>query len=426
MTLSTQGYKGTRDLYPEDKQLQNLIFNNWHQTSRQFGFLEYGAPLLEPLEIYQAKSGDELANQQTYAFTDRGDRQVAIRPEMTPSVCRLVAAKRQELAYPARLYSVANFMRYERPQKGREREFWQLNADIFGDDSIYADAEILMLAWQILMNFGASQEMFEMRINDRRLINALMQDYLGLDTNTSYQLIKLLDQKDKLPVAEFQAKLAELVTDQTALDKLQALLDNSELANFPGELKNTADYQNVVQILDILAAQGITNARFDIFLMRGLDYYTGTVFEVFDTHPDNNRSLFGGGRYDGLVGMFGAEPISAVGVAPGGSTCLEFIKLHDLAPSYVPATKYAILPLDNQEAAAFRLAKTLRQAGINVEVDFTDRKLAKKIKAADKKTMLGVIILGEQEVTSGRYSLKNIKTNQSVELELKDLIKALE
>lgn len=426
MTLSTQGYKGTRDLYPEDKQLQNLIFNNWHQTSRQFGFLEYGAPLLEPLEIYQAKSGDELANQQTYAFTDRGDRQVAIRPEMTPSVCRLVAAKRQELSYPARLYSVANFMRYERPQKGREREFWQLNADIFGDDSLYADAEILMLAWQILMNFGASQEMFEMRINDRRLINTLMQDYLGLDANTSYQLIKLLDQKNKLPMAEFQAKLAELVTDQTALDKLQALLDNSELANFPGELKNTADYQNVVQILDILAAQGITNARFDIFLMRGLDYYTGTVFEVFDTHPDNNRSLFGGGRYDGLVGMFGAEPISAVGVAPGGSTCLEFIKLHDLAPSYVPATKYAILPLDNQEAAAFRLAKTLRQAGINVEVDFTDRKLAKKIKAADKKAMLGVIILGEQEVTSGRYSLKNIKTNQSVELELKDLIKALE
>lgn len=296
MTLSTQGYKGTRDLYPEDKQLQNLIFNNWHQTSQQFGFLEYGAPLLEPLEIYQAKSGDELANQQTYAFTDRGDRQVAIRPEMTPSICRLVAAKRQELAYPARLYSVANFMRYERPQKGREREFWQLNADIFGDDSIYADAEILMLSWQILMNFGATQDMFEIRINDRRLINTLMKDYLGLNDDTAYKLIKLLDQKDKLPVAEFQTKLAELVADETALAKLQTLLDNSALDNFPDELKNTTDYQNVVKILEVLETQGITNARFDIFLMRGLDYYTGTVFEVFDTHPENNRSLFGGGR----------------------------------------------------------------------------------------------------------------------------------
>ena len=306
MTLSTQGYKGTRDLYPEDKQLQNLIFNNWHQTSQQFGFLEYGAPLLEPLEIYQAKSGDELANQQTYAFTDRGDRQVAIRPEMTPSICRLVAAKRQELAYPARFYSVANFMRYERPQKGREREFWQLNADIFGDDSIYADAEILMLSWQILMNFGATQDMFEIRINDRRLINTLMKDYLGLNDDTAYKLIKLLDQKDKLPVAEFQTKLAELVADETALAKLQTLLDNSALDNFPDELKNTTDYQNVVKILEVLKTQGITNARFDIFLMRGLDYYTGTVFEVFDTHPENNRSLFGGGRYDGLVGMFGA------------------------------------------------------------------------------------------------------------------------
>lgn len=426
MKLSTQGYKGTRDLYPEDKQLQNLIFSNWYRTSQQFGFLEYGAPLLEPLEIYQAKSGDELANQQTYAFTDRGERQVAIRPEMTPSICRLVAAKRQELAYPARFYSIANFMRYERPQKGREREFWQLNADIFGDDSIYADAEILMLSWQILMNFGATQDMFEIRINDRRLINTLMKDYLGLNDDTAYKLIKLLDQKDKLPVTEFQAKLTDLVADATALTKLQTLLDNSELDKFPTELKNTTDYQNVIKILKVLETQGITNARFDIFLMRGLDYYTGTVFEVFDTHPENNRSLFGGGRYDGLVGMFGAEPISAVGVAPGGSTCLEFIKLHNLAPSYVPTAKYVILPLDNQETEAFCLAKALRQAGINVEIDFTDRKLAKKIKSADKKAMLGVIILGEQEASSRRYNLKNIKTNQSIELDLKALIKALE
>ena len=192
-----------------------------------------------------------------------------------------------------------------------------------------------MLSWQILMNFGATQDMFEIRINDRRLINTLMKDYLGLNDDTAYKLIKLLDQKDKLPVAEFQTKLAELAADETALAKLQTLLDNSALDNFPDELKNTTDYQNVVKILEVLKTQGITNARFDIFLMRGLDYYTGMVFEVFDTHPENNRSLFGGGRYDGLVGMFGAEPISAVGVAPGGSTCLEFVKLHDLAPSYV-------------------------------------------------------------------------------------------
>lgn len=425
MKLSNQSYKGTKDLYPEDKQLQNYIFNNWHKTSASFGFLEYGAPLLEPIEIYQAKSGDELANQQTYAFTDRGGREVAIRPEMTPTVCRLVAARRQELAYPAKLYSVANFMRYERPQKGREREFWQLNADIFGDESVFADAEILLLSWKILMNFGATQDMFEMRINDRRLINTLMRDYLGLNAETSYKLIKLLDQKDKLVAAEFERKLAELVSDERAIEKLNGLLENADLENFPEELKQTVDYQNVVKILQILDNQGVKNARFDIFLMRGLDYYTGTVFELFDTHPENNRSLFGGGRYDGLVGMFGAEPISAVGVAPGGSTCLEFIKLHDLAPSYVPVTKYAILPLDGQEAEAFKLAEQLREAGVNVEIDFTDRKLAKKIKAADKKSMLGVIILGEKEANSSSYTLKNLQTESTTELSLENLIKNL-
>ncbi len=426
MKLSTQGYKGTRDLYPEDKQLQNFIFANWHKTSQQFGFLEYGAPLLEPIEIYQAKSGDELVNDQTYAFVDRGDRQVAIRPEMTPSICRLVAAKRQELPYPARLYSVANFMRYERPQKGREREFWQLNADLFGDDSIYADAEILLLSWQILINFGATQDMFEIRINDRRLINTLMHDYLELDEVTGHKLIKLLDQKDKLQAEDFNQKLKDLIPNQSTSDKLQAMLTNPDLNSFPDELKQSKDFQNITKILEILSSQGVKNAHFDIFLMRGLDYYTGTVFELFDTHPENNRSLFGGGRYDGLVAMFGAEAISAVGVAPGGSTCLEFIKLHNLAPTYVPSAKSIILPLNSQELAAFELASSLRQAGINIEIDFSERKLDKKIKSADKKSMTNVIILGEKEVGEKLYTVKNLKTNQSQTLKLEDLVEYLQ
>lgn len=426
MKLSNQSYKGTRDLYPEDKFLQNVIFNNWHKTAQSFGFQEYGAPLLEPIEIYRAKSGDELANQQTYAFTDRGKREVAIRPEMTPTICRMIAARRQELAYPARMYSIANFMRYERPQKGREREFWQLNADLFGDDSIFADTEILLFAWQVLINFGANQSMFKIRINDRRLINAMTKQYLKLDDETSYQLVKLLDQKNKLPSKTFEQKLAELLnSSQETVTKLTELLNNSDFDNLPTELKQTPYYQNIQQILTILQAQGVTNAQFDLLLMRGLDYYTGTVFEIFDTDPDNNRSLFGGGRYDGLVGMFGAEPISAVGVAPGASTCLEFIKSHNLIPEYKPSTQYIILSLDHQEIAALDLAQKLRQAGINVETDFTDRKLAKKIKSADKKALSDIIIVGEREVFTGRYSLKNIKTNQNAELTIEDLIKTL-
>jgi histidyl-tRNA synthetase len=155
MALSAQPYKGTRDYYPEDKRLQNYIFGVWRQISERYGYEEYGAPTLEPLEVYAAKSGDELANEQTYTFTDRGGRIVAIRPEMTPTISRMVAARRQELAYPARLYSVANFMRYERPQRGREREFWQLNVDVFGIDTVAADAEIIMMAEAIMKQFGA-------------------------------------------------------------------------------------------------------------------------------------------------------------------------------------------------------------------------------------------------------------------------------
>src|SRR5690349_16584586 len=168
--LSSQPYKGTRDYYPAEKRVQNYIFSTWKQVAMSFGYEEYGAPLLEPLEVYAAKSGQELASEQTYAFTDRGERTVAIRPEMTPSISRMVAARRQEMAYPARLFSIANFMRYERPQRGREREFWQLNVDIFGVEGALPEAEIITMGATFLKAFGATDDMFVVKINNRRVI----------------------------------------------------------------------------------------------------------------------------------------------------------------------------------------------------------------------------------------------------------------
>ncbi len=421
-TLSSNSYKGSKDLYPEDKQVQNYIFETWAKTCQQFGFLEYGAPLLEPIEVYLAKSGEELASQQTYTFTDRGDRQVAIRPEMTPTISRMVAAKRQELSYPARLFSIANFMRYERPQKGREREFWQLNADTFGDDSIYADIEILTLSAQVMFNFGATPDMFDIRINDRRLINQITEDFLGLDSATGKKLIRLLDLKDRMSSEELDQELAKIISDNSAINKLKDLLQNPDLDSLPDEIKNGQNYQNIAKILEELKKQGITNARFDLFLMRGLDYYTGTVFEVFDTDPTNNRSLFGGGRYDGLVSYFGAEPISAVGVAPGASTCLEFIKGHKLMPEYQPLTKVMIIPVDGNNSAATSLAQALRAQDINVEIDYTDRKLAKKIKIANKKSISKLIFIGQEEVDNKEYKLKDLNNGQEQTLNLENLI----
>ncbi|HMR73314.1 MAG TPA: ATP phosphoribosyltransferase regulatory subunit, partial [Candidatus Saccharibacteria bacterium] len=190
MNLSTQSYKGTRDYYPSEKRLQNYIFSTWRSVAETFGYEEYGAPLLEPLEIYAAKSGQEIVSEQTYQFTDRGGRNVAIRPEMTPTVARMVAARQQEIGIPARLYSIANFMRYERPQKGREREFWQFNVDVFGVEGSVADAEIIRLSDAVMQAFGAKRDMYTIRINNRDLINFMMAQYLRLDAVQSQLMIK--------------------------------------------------------------------------------------------------------------------------------------------------------------------------------------------------------------------------------------------
>lgn len=416
MKLSTESYKGTRDLYPEDKQLQNYIFDTWKKTSENFGFNEYGAPLLEKIEIYEAKSGEELVNDQTYAFTDRGDRKVAIRPEMTPTISRMVAAKRQELSYPARLYSIANFMRYERPQKGREREFWQLNADIFGDDTKYADLEIIMLSYQVMKNFGAEDSMFEVKINDRRFIMALIENYLKIDQETGYRLTKLFDQKDKLSKEVYEEMLRDLIKDE---DKISKILDLTN--GISAEIKELPEYKAVTELVNEAKKLGVSNCRFDLFLMRGLDYYTGTVIEVFDTDESNRRSLFGGGRYDGLVSAFGVEPISAVGVAPGASTCLEFLKGHNLLPKYINSVNYLIASIGETEVDALKLAKSLRSKNLNVDLDLTDRKLDKKIKSADKKGVRQVIIVGEDEVKNQAYIVKNLETGAEQKLKADDI-----
>lgn len=410
--LSSQPYKGTRDWYPEDKAVQNYIFETWKKTVQAFGYQEYGAPLLEPLEIYTAKSGDELANEQTYAFRDRGDREVAIRPEMTPSISRMVAARRQELAYPARLFSIANFMRYERPQRGREREFWQLNLDMFGDDSIAADAEILQLADTILTSFGADGSMYEIRLNDRRLINQLTQGYLGLDDDQSRALVRLIDRKNKLPAKVFDESAQELLGAERA-EKLAQVLSARNFDELPAELAESQAARDVNELLEFVRELGVETIRFDITLMRGLEYYTGTVFEVFDTNPENNRSLFGGGRYDGLVGLFGVESVSAVGFAPGLTTTELFLRSHNLLPNLKLGVDIYLASIGDTAKETLRYAQILRAEGLQVEVDTTGRKTDKLFRAAEKKGATEIIFVGSNEVSSGTYTAKNLTTGET-------------
>jgi len=425
--LSSQPYKGTRDYYPQDKRTQNYIFNTWRQVVESFGYEEYGAPILEPIDIYAAKSGQELVNDQTYVFTDRGGRTVAIRPEMTPTISRMVAGRRQELAYPGRFYSIANFMRYERPQRGREREFWQLNVDVFGVDEATADIEIVTIADQILKRLGGTSGDYVIRLNNRKLINFMMVQYLGLDEVQAQQMVKLFDRRNKITEQDFdeQAELIFGEADNKRTEKIKQLIAARTMEELPEELLKSSAVEELNTVFAGLAEAGVTAAIFDATLMRGLDYYTGTVFEVFDTHPDNNRSLFGGGRYDGLVGMFGAEPISAVGMAPGNTMIENFLAVRGLIPEQKSLTDIYVVVIDGAFDIANTVARQLREAAINAEVDITTRKIDKQIKTAAKKNIERVIFVGKNDTIDGVFSLKNIITESEEKLTIDQIIATL-
>lgn len=426
MSLSKQPYKGTRDYYPEDKRLQNYIFDTWRQVVESFGYEEYGAPMLEPLEIYAAKSGADLVNDETYRFTDRGDREVAIRPEMTPTVARMIAARQQETPFPARWYSIANFMRYERPQKGREREFWQLNVDIFGVEDLQADAEIITIADHILKAFKAKPNMYTIKINHRKLVDFMMKDFLGLDVVQSQLMMKLFDKKDKISAHDFRDKAQEIFEPEQAdkgLKKIASLFSAETIRDLPKEIRDNPVFAELSQLSHMLDQAGVKSMRLDISLMRGLDYYNGVVFEVFDNHPDNNRAMFGGGRYDGLTTVFGGDNIPVTGFAPGASTAEEFLKAHKLLPKLHSRTEVYVVVLGKESmAAALKLAEDLRSEGSRVEVDISLKKADKQIKTALKKDIPYLLFIGEEEINTRLYTLKNTASSKEEKLSFERIV----
>lgn len=413
MALSTQPYKGARDFYPEDKRLQKYLFTTMRRVVERFGYEEYDAPILESLELYKAKSGEEIVNEQTYAFTDRGGREVVIRPEMTPSVSRMVAGKRQELAYPVRWYSIPNLWRYERPQRGRLREHWQLNVDIFGVDSLAAEHELIVIADSLLKEFGAKRDMYVIRINSRQLMDFIMSDYLGLDSVQSYTLSKLIDRIEKIPhevfVAEADAMFTPSQKESEASEKLLEILRAKRIADLPEYVRDSEAAQQLTELLEMLQDSTITNAQFDITIMRGFDYYTGVVFEIADTDAQNNRSMMGGGRYNGLVGLFGVDPVPTAGFGWGDVTLQNFLESHGLnIPMQVETELYVILIGDIYKPTQ-KLLATLRAEGLRVAVDDTDRKPANKLKSALKKGIRYALFVGEEELVNNQFNLKDLK-----------------
>jgi histidyl-tRNA synthetase len=429
MSLSTQPYKGARDFYPEDKRVQKYMFSVLRTTVERYGYEEYDAPILEPLDIYLAKSGEEIVNEQTYMFEDRGGRKVVIRPEMTPTVSRMVAARRQELAYPLRWYSIPNLWRYERPQRGRLREHWQLNVDVFGIAGTAAELEMINLVDAIFKAFRAKPDMYEIRINHRGLINFLLEDYLELAEDEQHTIGKLIDRINKMERTDFISKIDAAISDSArangVTEKLLALLDAKSIGELPAEGKNQSSFKEMQILLDQLQAAGISNAKFDPTIMRGFDYYTGIIFEVVDTNADNNRSMMGGGRYDGLVGLFGVAPVPTVGFGWGDVTLENFLRSHSLMPDLKPETDLYVALLGDYNAQFQSSLADLRGAGLNVAVDVSARKLGDQFKMAEKKGILHVLIVGDAELSSGSYKLKNLASGDEQSLSLAEIITLL-
>ena len=393
--LSTEPYKGVRDFYPEDMAVQSHIFDTWRRTAESFGFERYDASVLEPSELYKSKGAEneEMVNEQTYTFVDRGDREVTLRPEMTPSVARLIAGRHKELAFPVRWYSIPNLFRYERTQRGRVREHWQLNCDIFGSDDIAADVEIIALAYQTLINFGARPEMFTIKVNDRREMKDFYHSLGVIDEDSITKVTRLNDRFHKIDRAQYMEELRQIVPG--AAEAILAFLEDSKQTD-----------NNVTRALNKL---GIINVEIDRSLARGFDYYTGTIFEIFDNDPKNNRSMLGGGRYDDLTSLFGDERIGGVGFGMGDVTMRDFLETYDLLPQKRAGALLVVISTEESlNIEAEKAAMRLRAAGVSVMVDISTRKLGKKLAAADHAGSGYVIVVGEDEVARGEYVLKNL------------------
>lgn len=421
MAISTQPYKGTRDFYPEQKRLQDYIFTIWRQVAESFGYEQYNAPIIESLELYLAKTSEEIVNEQTYAFTDRGGRQVTLRPEMTPTVSRMIAGRRQEIAFPARWFSIPNLWRYERPQRGRLREHWQLNVDLFGVSGPAAEHELILLADTIMQKFGAQRDMYSIRLNSRKLVNFVLSEILDLEDTLITQTIRLIDRMHKMDKTDFCKALEEIINSKKT-EQLSEILHTKNINDLPEDIKSHPSVKELHDLEVMLARSKITNASFDITLMRGFDYYTDIVFEIFDNNPQNNRSMFGGGRYDGLVGQFGVEPISTVGFGMGDVVLQDFLEVHGLLPKLETSVDIDVILIGDVYAAAQQLVKDLRDAGLRTAVDSSGRKMEKQIKSAVKAGYPYVLFVGQAELDEGLYNLKDLKTSQEDRLNIKEII----
>jgi histidyl-tRNA synthetase len=404
--LPTAPYRGTRDFLPGEMSVREQVYHRLFECVERYGYQRYDGPVLESAEIYEAKSGQEIADQQLYSLTDRGGRRLALRPEMTPSVARIIAGHAGELQFPVRWYSQVNCHRYERPQRGRLREHWQLNVDIFGSDSAACEIEMFELIHDMMRSVGATRDMYALRANDRLLTDSLLVDVIGVPAGKVRQVSAIIDRWEKYPRDTLLANAVELGVSERQFERLEVALKSAD--DLLGELSPEARERS--PLARILSGEGAGLVEFDPAIVRGFDYYTSTVFEVFDKDPANNRSLFGGGRYDDLVGLFSGQRIPGIGFAMGDVTLFDFLDTHGLVPDPRPGVDVVVVPLEEDLGAAARdVARRLRGAGFRTSVPFETRKLGKELARADKSGARVVVIVGPDDWGRGQVGVRDLR-----------------
>ncbi len=427
--LSTQPAKWTQDRYPQEFQIRKYIFDSWRKVCLKFWYQEYLWPLVENAEIRKAKSGEDVWWSELTMITNREWKisELALRPEMTPTVTRMVAKNYAQLPKPIRYFSIANFYRNERPQRGRNREFRQLNVDMFGSDSIYADVEILTLAISLMLEFNPPKWSWKLNINNRFIIDSILSE-IWLSGDIKQETVRLMDKREKLPQEAISEILLEKWLNQNQVNMLVEYMNSSTIQDLIKKFPSIQDSKWIQQTNFII--QSLNNLWYSEYLefkpslIRWFDYYDGVVFEIFDTHPDNKRALFGGWRYNWLSKIFIKDDIPAVWFAPGDETTKLFLESRWLIDSILNKTQiekiYIPVLEDSLQDEVFRLAMNFRDYWKNVITGLETQKMIKAIQYADKQDYKFIVIFGEEEKEKWIYKAKNLKSWKEKEFKLNE------
>ncbi len=408
-----QRLRGFRDMYPEYMRARRIVFNKICDVARSFGFHEIDAPSLELLDLFRVKSGEEIVKQ-TFSFVDKGGREVTLIPELTPTVSRMIAA-RKDLVKPVKWFSFPKMWRYEEPQSGRLREFYQFNADIFGISNIYADAEIIALAMEILDTLGL-QDKYVMRVSDRVLMEELLRKLRVENIEGAFRII---DKRDKIPEEVFREEMLKYLSSE-AVEYLSEILEmKGDIDTVLDKLPESERTATLLELKDLLSEYG-KSVMLDLSIVRGLAYYTGIVFEAHDARGEF-RAILGGGRYDGVVELFGAQHTPAVGFGLGDVVLELIMRREGVWPEEKIDVDYFVAIVPGFRKEAIKIATKLRRKGYRVDIELQDRSLSKQMKYANKINAKHVIIIGE-EIKRGAVVVKNMGSGEQREVKLEEIL----